>query len=194
MALDHLCRTLGGPSVGAYLEIHQPDLPSVLEQHVLHHRNFTLKPLLLFRGGHALRDIPEIVDAFLDQHPEANIEVEDVLGVPEQALETWMNTMVGERQREVILLGRGAKDKEAIEAFDSLVNQMESQSGRRVHVAYTAFQSPDLPTLLETLGGPLLMLPCLLFDGLLLDRAREQLASRDAIVAPTVGQHLLVPG
>lgn len=160
----------------AWLEVDDPDLLTVLKKLSLNHDCVVIQPLLLFASGHALVDIPEIVDAFHQQHPNVKVKVMPCLGRSDILLASWKEMLSDRstRGRDLWLLGRGSKTEEVIALFDALHEDLQQQLGLKVGVFYSGLQQPGLDEVREVISksrAPLLI-PCLLFDGLLLDRCR----------------------
>jgi sirohydrochlorin cobaltochelatase len=64
----------------AFLELMQPDLPSVLDRLASDgHARVNLLPVFWSAGGHVLRDLPELVAASRLRHPGLNVAVLPVL-------------------------------------------------------------------------------------------------------------------
>jgi sirohydrochlorin ferrochelatase len=160
----------------AWLEVDDPDLLTVLRALSDEHDSLVIQPLLLFASGHAQVDVPQIVEAFHQEEPGVEVKVMPCLGMREILLSSWKD-MLSKRLiegRDLWLLGRGSKTAEVISLFDSLHGELEQHLGVKVGVLYSGLQQPGLEETRKEISqsrAPLLI-PCLLFDGLLLDRCR----------------------
>lgn len=78
----------------AFLELMQPALPDVAEQLIQEGvQSITVVPLFMAQGGHLKKDLPVLLDALREQHPEVNVTLTPAIGdVPEltQAIAQWV--------------------------------------------------------------------------------------------------------
>ena len=78
----------------AFLELMQPALPDVAERLIQEGvQSITVVPLFMAQGGHLKKDLPVLLDALRDQHPEVNVTLTPAIGdVPEltQAIAQWV--------------------------------------------------------------------------------------------------------
>ena len=182
------------PTEKAYLEILEPDLEATICRHASESDKVFVLPLLIFKGGHALRDIPEMISRCRQEFPEMSLRQGPVLEPHGKVLDFWTeygrSWLSQHSEGRVLLLGRGAKDCEAKEAFSRIQAQLEQDLSVPVLEAFTGIQEPDLPSVLEGIRreDPLLIFPCLLFDGVLLERSREFVKDWNATWAPTLAQ------
>jgi sirohydrochlorin ferrochelatase len=66
----------------AHLEAAEPSLPAALDRCVSEGaRAITVQPLFLAPGRHASRDIPELLAAARQRHPDVSFELGSVIGV-----------------------------------------------------------------------------------------------------------------
>jgi sirohydrochlorin ferrochelatase len=180
------------PTEKAYLELREPDLETCIKRHISKRTNFFILPLLIFRGGHALRDIPEIMLKCKETYPQSHFQQGPVLEPIGDMLNFWIeygkSWLEEHDEGQVMLLGRGAKDSEACEAFERMAQQLEGEFELSVIRAFTGLQEPNLSTAMEGVekGRALLIFPCLLFDGILLENSREKVKGWKVTWAPTL--------
>ena len=166
----------------AWLECLEPTLDEVLLDCAQNNKHVIILPLLLFRAGHAKKDLPAALERVTLQFPNFSSDVASVVGDAEIMLGCWkpaFERLDPERDR-VCFFGRGAKDPEALEACQNVILRLREIWPGKWLEAYAGLQKPSLPDALVNQpfhGGQQLFIPCLLFKGLLLDQAQEQTAS-----------------
>ena len=65
----------------AYLELCEPSLPAVVAQlHARGVRDFSIVPMFLGAGRHARQDLPNLVRALQQAHPDAAFKVQQPIG------------------------------------------------------------------------------------------------------------------
>ena len=177
-----LAEHLQAPLRIAWLECLEPTLEEVLLDCAVKNKRVMVLPLLLFRAGHAKKDLPAAVERVKLQFPNFSIDCASVVGEAETMVACWkpaLERLDPERDR-VGFFGRGAKDPEALEACQNAILRLREIWRGNWFEAYAGLQKPSLPEALKAqpfLGGQQLFIPCLLFKGQLLDKAQEQTAS-----------------
>ncbi|MDR6583994.1 cobalamin biosynthesis protein CbiX [Herbaspirillum sp. BH-1] len=90
------------PAVGvelAFLELMQPDLPSVVAQQVAAgSRRITVIPVFLGQGGHVRRDLPQLLEQLRQAHPEVEIRTVPAVGEDEAVLQAIAAYCIGTLQ------------------------------------------------------------------------------------------------
>ena len=72
----------------AYLELTEPSIPDAIDAAVAAGAaTVVLVPYFLHVGNHTLRDIPDIVGAARDRHPEVEVKLSEHLGIDERLVE-----------------------------------------------------------------------------------------------------------
>ncbi len=80
----------------AYLELCQPDLPTVAAQFVANGaQRIRIVPMFLGMGKHAREDLPELVTALRAAHPQADFEVTGAVGEDPQVTALLAQIAVG---------------------------------------------------------------------------------------------------
>jgi sirohydrochlorin ferrochelatase len=189
--VKHLSEVIEKEVLIAWLEVDAPGLPTVLNTVAKTQTCVVVVPLLLFASGHARVDIPKMVDAFRLDHPQVEVKVLDCLGQKDFLLKSWKQVL-GDLKgsgRELWLMGRGTKTCEVKLLYGSAHHALERWWGVPILQVFAGLQRPNLEDqqpYLKQKGlehkyeegqkqrlckehRPLL-LPCLLFDGLLLER------------------------
>ncbi|WP_288410917.1 CbiX/SirB N-terminal domain-containing protein [uncultured Herbaspirillum sp.] len=80
----------------AFLELMQPDLPTVAAQQVAGgSRCMTVIPVFLGQGGHVRRDLPELLEQLRQAHPGVEIRTVPAVGENEAVLQAIAAYCVG---------------------------------------------------------------------------------------------------
>jgi sirohydrochlorin ferrochelatase len=174
-----LAHGLGRPVRLAWLECLLPTLEDVLKDCAGQSLQVIILPLLLFRAAHAKVDVPKVIAHVQAQYPTFMVHVASIVGNGEDIVSCWETEIkqLDDREDRVILFGRGAKDPEALDAFEAVIDHLRKLWPGSFNVAYAGLQEPTLKALLEDIpahSGKTLFVPCLLFHGLLLDRAKRE--------------------
>lgn len=171
------------------LELAEPTIPTALERcadagvgeiHAV--------PIFLTRGRHATVDLPASLETFRTGHPAIRVQYGDCLGVDDRIVEVLTERMVqawpqtqlaaSEGQPAVVLVGRGAKDTEGNVGLMPIAARLAEVTHAKVRVAFTENASPTIVSQIEAAvaGGAeqVLVLPYLLFAGLVLNRLTAQ--------------------
>jgi sirohydrochlorin ferrochelatase len=80
----------------AFLELMQPDLPTVVAQQVAAgSRRVTVIPVFLGQGGHVRRDLPELLEQLRQAHPGVEVRTVAAVGEDEAVLQAIAAYCVG---------------------------------------------------------------------------------------------------
>lgn len=80
----------------AFLELMQPDLPTVAAQQVAAgSRRITVIPVFLGQGGHVRRDLPELLEQLRQAHPGVDVRTVPAVGEDEAVLQAIAAYCVG---------------------------------------------------------------------------------------------------
>jgi sirohydrochlorin cobaltochelatase len=191
---------------GGFLELSSPPLADAVAELVgAGHRRLVVVPLVLVGAGHAKGDVPAALARERARHPGLRFAYGRPLGPhPEllAVLDDRLDAVLDRDERPgtaVVLVGRGSTDPDA--NADVAKTARLFFEGRRLGSVETAFVSlaePGVPAALERcrlLGARrIVVLPYLLFAGVLPDRVARQAASfaaahpdLDVRVAPLLG-------
>jgi sirohydrochlorin cobaltochelatase len=213
---ESVARAADVPVEAAFLEFCEPTIEVSVGRLVERGaRSIRAVPVLLFAAGHAKRDIPRALAAAASRHGGLEIVERPVLGCHPRLLEL-SKLRFDERlaaSDEVIVadevflafLGRGSTDPDAnaeLARFARL--RWEASRCGWIETAYLAMTEPSLPRVLDLAERDtwrtIVVQPHLLFPGLLLDRARDEITRRQTasphkrwlMTAPLGSHELLV--
>lgn len=173
----------------AYIELASPLLADGLATLARRSERVTVLPLFLFAAGHVKRDVPEAVEEARRRFPGVRFEVAAELGVDPVMVSIALDRAGAavplggpEAARTVLLtIGRGSLDSDANGNFYKVSRIVAEQGGfARPELCFIAVVDPLLPDALErvALSSPerLLILPYFLFEGLLIEQIRAEVA------------------
>jgi sirohydrochlorin ferrochelatase len=186
----------------AYIELCAPLLADGLDALARRSDRVTVLPLFLFAAGHVKKDIPKAIAAARLRFPQVRFEAAVELGVDPQMVSIALDRAgdavplrTAEAARTVLLaVGRGSLDSDANGNFYKLSRVVAEQGGfARPELCFIAVVHPLLPEALErvALSRPerVLVLPYFLFEGLLIEQIREEVA-RFAAAHPEIDVRL----
>lgn len=137
----------------------------------------TVVPLFLLAAGHIKQDIPEVLASLQARYPHIQVEVSDPFGVQSRILDVvaeFVRSCSGsfKRQDRVLIVGRGSSDPGIQGDFSKIQHGLRQRLGiEDVSVCYLATAEPrlqeGLSTLFEKTAGTVVVVPYLLFSGLL---------------------------
>ena len=156
-------------------------------------------PFLLLTAGHALEDIPQIIHQMRKTYPTIEFSYGETLGVDEK-----MATAVYERIKEtnqcltdetiVLLVGRGSSVpsvKDDLLQIASFVQQ--TYDFKRVDVSFLYGAQPSFDDAFNQLKSQrhqqVIIVPYLLFSGLLLNGMKRKIANEPYILTESLGYH-----
>lgn len=190
-----------------FLETNQPPLGKALQDLIdkgITH--ITLLPAFLFRGGHVKRDIPAIVQDFQNQNPKINIDYGPALGEDDSFHKVAESCLSGTGNNNSLLLtvGRGSSSGTGQVATENLTRHLvETLNFAEGMTCYAGISQPLLDQALEEIirkaPARVLVWPCLLFSGMLIDRIETQVNATaqnhpaiEFIFAPPLGSQPLL--
>lgn len=173
----------------AYIELCDPLLPDGLATLARRSDRVTVLPLFLFAAGHVKGDIPEALEEARRAFPAVAFDVGAELGVEPAMISIALDRAAARvplRTPEaagtlLLTIGRGSLDSDANGSFYKLSRIVSERGGfARPEISFIAVVEPLLPGALEraALSGPerMLVLPYFLFEGLLIEQIREEVA------------------
>ncbi|MBI2119874.1 MAG: sirohydrochlorin chelatase [Elusimicrobia bacterium] len=173
----------------AFLELSSPTIPQALRILAKDGINqITVIPYLLFSAGHVKTEIPEILEEFKKSFPEINILYgnslwphKNLIQCAKEKITQSLNKFPKNHSRDVdiLVVGRGASDSQAIEQFKEAVNHISFEIPcRTLNHCFIALAQPKyseaLPALLSNSCKNLLIFPFYLFTGILVKRIEHQ--------------------
>lgn len=134
-------------------------------------------PLLLLEAGHAKKDLPAMLAQTQRKYPEVYVTASKPFGVEESIVDSVIarikeRTAIDKKTR-ILLVARGSSDARIRKPLNQLVRRMQRKLDvNRIRVCYLVGQEPSfeeaLDEELEKDAPSLVVVPYLLFDGLLL--------------------------
>lgn len=198
----------------AFLELSLPTIPQSLHDLAKNGvRHITVIPYLLFSAGHVKTEIPEILEEFKKSCPEINILYgnalwphKNLIQCAKEKITQSLNTFWTNQQSDVdvLIVGRGASDTDAINQFEEAVNHLRFEIPcRNLRHCFIALAEPKykdaLPEILSHACKNLLIFPFYLFTGILVNRIQSQAQEAEKIfkgatikIAPYFGSHPLM--
>lgn len=148
----------------------------------------TVIPLFLLAAGHIKQDIPQTLSSLQARFPHIQIQVEDPFGVQEKILDAAAELVRGTagdllRNDRLLIVGRGSSDQQIQADFAMIARGIKNRLGiQHVSVCYLAAVEPKLKhgmeTILEKAQGRVIVLPYLLFSGLLSSEIEREVMKR----------------
>ncbi len=184
-------KTFGNEMIvtSAFLELSSPTIPQ--ELHTLANdgiNQITVIPYLLFSAGHVKTEIPEILEEFKNRVPQINILYgnslwphKNIIQCAKEKIMQSLNKFPQNHSRDVdiLVVGRGASDSQAIEQFTEAVNHLRVEIPcHTLNHCFIALAEPKytetLPEILNNSCKKLLIFPFYLFTGILVNRIQHQ--------------------
>jgi sirohydrochlorin ferrochelatase len=148
----------------------------------------TVVPIFLLAAGHIKNDIPEALFSLRRRFPNVQINVRNPLGVQERILDA-ISELVREAagvmalQDSILIVGRGSSDSSIHTSFNEIANGVQKRLNvDHVSVCYLAAAEPRLQegveTILKITAGRVIVIPYLLFSGLLLTEVDQMVRKR----------------
>jgi sirohydrochlorin cobaltochelatase len=198
----------------AFLELSEPSIPQAL--HELAEMGVTqiiAIPYFLFRASHVKTEIPEMLEQFRQTYP--NIEIiygnslwphKNLILLAQERINQYLHTLPQElqSQTDILIVGRGATDPEALSQFSEAVEELRAEvSCRNMHHCFIALAEPKytekLHQILENSAKHLVIFPFYLFTGILVKRIESQAKQAEIIfkdaqikILPHFGSHPLM--
>ncbi|MFZ7944454.1 sirohydrochlorin chelatase [Neobacillus sp. 19] len=151
----------------------------------------TVVPLFLLAAGHIKQDIPLILSGLQERYPEIQVTVKESFGVQGMILDA-VADLVRETagylvpEDRLLIVGRGSSDPEILGDFSKIAGGIRNRLGiERVSVCYLAAAEPRLLDGFETITigavGRVIVVPYLLFTGLLLAEVSQEVRKRQRL-------------
>jgi sirohydrochlorin ferrochelatase len=189
----------------SFLELAEP----TIEQGVLNcikrgATKIAVIPVLLLAAAHVKKDIPLELDRIRLKYPNVKITYGRPLGVDEKIIEILVERMREKKKiskdMTTLLVGRGSNDATVIEETHHIASMLKQQT--RVNNVETCFLAAANPrfedALKETVQARvknIIVLPYLLFTGLLMTRIRKEIkklvskSGQEIILCDGLGHH-----
>ncbi|WP_342515642.1 sirohydrochlorin chelatase [Sutcliffiella sp. FSL R7-0096] len=174
----------------SFLELTEPYIPEGFGRCVAKGATeITVVPIFLLTAGHIKEDIPEALETLRVKYPDVSVEVAPAFGVQERivdAISELVKTSIGKVDPvdSVLVVGRGSSDPAIHGAFAEIKAGLEERLGvSRVSVCYLAATTPLFAEGIESISfeadGRVLVVPYLLFAGLLLSEVEREVRKRN---------------
>lgn len=202
-----LASRLPGVVTVGFVELATPSADQALDRAAEAADEVVAVPAVLLAAAHAKNDVPLAVARARRRHPSKRFFVSRALGVHPALVRALAAGFAAVAPAEaptrtsVLLVGRGSSDPDANADLHKLARLFAERRGlQEVGVAYMGVTSPDveqgLRALLARRPRALVVLPWLLYPGVLVDRLRAALSEIAALhpsvtvrVAEPVGTH-----
>lgn len=173
----------------SFLELTEPYIPEGFERCVAKGATeITVVPIFLLTAGHIKEDIPEALAPLRLKYPDVRVDVAPAFGVQERivdAVSELVSAAVGrvDAADSVLVVGRGSSDPAIHEAFAEMKAGLGKRLGvSRVDVCFLAATTPLFAEGIEKISmeaaGRVLVVPYLLFAGLLLSEVEREVRKR----------------
>lgn len=148
----------------------------------------TVVPLFLLAAGHIKKDIPDVLLPLRENNPAVGVNMADPFGVQEEildAVEELVRSVVEDISADdsLLIVGRGSSDASIHKAFAAITKGIRERLGtEKASVCYLAAANPRFEETLETVSqqatGKVIVIPYLLFSGLLLSEVIRNVKAR----------------
>lgn len=161
-------------------------------------------PVFLLSAGHIKKDIPEAMEPLLVRYPNIHVEMADPFGVREDLLDAMVELIkdaapIVSKHDSVLVVGRGSSDPDILRDFSRIVSGVkERMAFEQVESCYLAAASPTFQEGIEHIcqraSGRVIIVPYLLFEGLLLAEVRREVRKRagngeEVLLTSPLGKH-----
>ncbi|MFL6518009.1 MAG: sirohydrochlorin chelatase [Bacillus sp. (in: firmicutes)] len=151
----------------------------------------TVIPLFLLAAGHIKEDIPQALAPLCKRYPNIQVNIRDPFGVQGKILDgiaELVRDTKGDLSTEdsLLIVGRGSSDPSIHTAFAEIIKGIRERLGiDNVSVCYLAAAEPRLKEGLEAISkntaGKIIVIPYLLFSGLLLKEVEKSVMTRQKL-------------
>jgi len=186
---DFIQRVMGKINVPiqeiSFLELTQPSIEEGFEKCVNRGATqITVIPLFLLAAGHIKKDIPQTIASLQARYPYVEVKVKDPFGVQEAILDAMAELVSAAAGNldlldQLLIVGRGSSDPDIHVDFSNIAGGMKERLEiEHVSVCYLAAAEPRFSGRLEEIikiaKGKIIVLPYLLFSGLLLAEVNQR--------------------
>ncbi len=176
----------------AFLDLSQPDLPAMAHQlRAAGHHQAIAVPLLFTRAFHATVDVPEAVREAIEASG-LELRIAPILGTGDDVVAV-LDRTADEHEvpagTELVLYAVGSSDESANEAVRDLADRLGRRRQCRVRATFGT-RPPRGMEVLDSITGPVAVLPLFTAPGLLLDPMIAAAARRGVVIAPPLETRL----
>jgi sirohydrochlorin ferrochelatase len=184
----------------SFLELTEPSIEEGFRRCVIRGATeITVIPLFLLAAGHIKEDIPRALTSLQKRFPKIEVKIRNPFGVQGRILdgiaELVRNTVVDlSSEDSILIVGRGSSDLSIHTAFAQISEGIQERLRTKlVSVCYLAATEPKFPVGLEAISekstGKIIVVPYLLFSGLLLKEVDQKVSMRQ-----NLGQQIIHTG
>ena len=175
-----------------FLEINEPSITQSLETLYLRGcRQISVLPAMLFAAAHVRDDIPGLLSAFQQDHPDCHITLGRELGVSPDLIDAAADRVsralhqagqmqqVSPEKTALLVVARGSRDEAALGDLAEITDILKTRTGlQNCHTCYASIAHPLMKDKLAELCGQdirrILFLPWFLFTGVLMQRLNSE--------------------
>lgn len=197
---------LGGVTIG-FIELARPSAEEALDAAAALGDEVVAVPAVLLAASHAKNDVPLAVLRARQRHPSVRFYAARPLGVHPRMIDALADrlaeaiTLEDPARTSILLVGRGSSDPDANADLHKIARLFAERRGlQEVGVAYIGVTTPQVEDGFRKilLGRPrtVVVLPYLLYPGVLVDRLRAQISElaalhprMEVVVAEPIGTH-----
>jgi sirohydrochlorin ferrochelatase len=173
----------------SFLELTEPSIEAGFRRCVERGATeITVVPIFLLAAGHIKEDIPTALSSLQVSYPNVQVNVRNPFGVKDKILDSiseLVRTTVGAvtAQDSILIVGRGSSDPSIHTSFKMIAEGLQERLNTdQVSVCYLAATEPrlqeGLEAISETTVGRVIVIPYLLFSGLLLSEVDQNVRKR----------------
>lgn len=208
---ERVSERAGLPVFPGFLELAQPHASEAIDRAVASGADeVVIVPAVLLAAGHAKNDVPLLVNQARGRHPGVQFFAGRPLGVNSGMLTALQDRLMAAREElgpcdddrvAVLLLGRGSSDPDANADIFKIGRLLTERQGLLGHeVGFIGVTQPDVEAAFKTLAArrprQVVVMPYLLYPGVLVERVRKKVADLAALyrrldvqVTEPVGTH-----
>ncbi|MGY4690581.1 sirohydrochlorin chelatase [Salibacterium sp. K-3] len=178
-----------------FLELSEPDILEGAKRCVEQGADtITVVPVLLLSAGHIKEDIPEELQKVKETYPRLTIQYGAPFGLHPKMLDVLMLRLKSRgwtkgQDADILLVGRGTSDENALQDFYSIAGALQEQTGvEEVKSAFLAAAAPTfdegLAAVAESRAEHVYVVPYLMFTGLLMQEMQEKIDQVNKMAGP----------
>ncbi|WP_462409614.1 sirohydrochlorin chelatase [Neobacillus sp. Marseille-QA0830] len=174
----------------SFLELTEPSIEEGFRRCVQRGATeITVVPLFLLAAGHIKQDIPDALSLLKKEYPQVKVNVRNPFGVQDKILDAIAELVrqlimdLGQ-QDSILVVGRGSSDPGIHAAFSEIAAGIQNRLGAgNISVCYLAATEPRFKEGIESISaitssGRVIVIPYLLFSGLLLAEVNLEVRNR----------------
>lgn len=173
----------------SFLELTEPSIEAGFRRCVERGATeITVVPIFLLAAGHIKQDIPAALSSLQERYPNVQVNVRNPFGVKDKILDAiseLVRTAAGTvtARDSLLIVGRGSSDPSIHTSFKMIAEGLQERlKTDQVSVCYLAATEPrlqgGLEAISETTIGRVIVIPYLLFSGLLLSEVDQNVRKR----------------